>query len=340
MDTRTLPKIELHAHLNGSISTTTMEKLIHLKRCNFSSEAFADIEHLIRSDQRDLAACFRLFGCIYKLVDDLDAVELITWDILEEFEADGVVYLELRSTPKAYPGTTKRQYIETVLRVMNEYQKNHSMLCRFIVSIDRTKRVQEALENINLAAEFKGRGVVGIDLCGDPTKGNVAELLPLLQHAKEQGLKMTLHTAEVDNAEESQQLLGLLPDRIGHGTFLDYKLLDPAYRHIPVEICLTSNILCKTVTTIDDHHLQHIMEAKQPVCICTDDSGIFDTTLSKEWALAISSGHLRADNVSDILLRTTEYTFLESDEKKCLRDLVESRLAAAHMPTHPCKTPM
>lgn len=91
--------------------------------------------------------------------------------MLRDFDNDGVVYLELRTTPREFKetGLTKAQHIEAVLDSINDYNaSSSSMKTYLILSIDRRDAPEKAQECINLATQYQGRGVVGVDLCGDP----------------------------------------------------------------------------------------------------------------------------------------------------------------------------
>ncbi|NP_001277741.1 adenosine deaminase-like protein isoform c [Mus musculus] len=92
------------------------------------------------------------------------------------------------------------------------------------MAIDRRGGPTIARETVELAKEFflsTENTVLGLDLSGDPTIGQANDFLEPLLEAKKAGLKLALHLAEIPNREkENQMLLSLLPDRIGHGTFL------------------------------------------------------------------------------------------------------------------------
>lgn len=169
---RELPKVELHAHLNGSVSFETIEKLIARK-------PHLNIEHdmtAIRSGQRrTLDECFRVFKVIHQLVDTEEDILMVAKDVINEFAADGVKYLELRSTPReeAKTGLTKRRYVETVLEAVQQCKNDGVDIdVRFLVAVDRRNGTQVAMETVKLAEEFMLSTdglVVGLDLSGDPT---------------------------------------------------------------------------------------------------------------------------------------------------------------------------
>ena len=69
--------------------------------------------------------------------------------------------------------------------------------CTVILSIDRRENTEQALETVRLAAEHRQRGVVGIDLSGNPSIGEWGTWEPALQVARQAGLKITLHAGEV-----------------------------------------------------------------------------------------------------------------------------------------------
>jgi hypothetical protein len=90
-----LPKIELHAHLNGSFRETTLKSLYEEK-----------YQRTLQLPQtRTTEDCFNIFALIHRLVDNVKAIKKITSEVIEDFAAENVVYLELRTTPKTNPLT-------------------------------------------------------------------------------------------------------------------------------------------------------------------------------------------------------------------------------------------
>ncbi|XP_047453138.1 adenosine deaminase-like protein [Mugil cephalus] len=295
-----LPKVELHAHLNGSVSFQTIEKLI-------SRKPHLNIEHSMtaigKGQRRTLDECFEVFKVIHKLVDTEEDILMVATDVIREFAADGVKYLELRSTPREEKdtGLTKRSYVETVIKAIQQCKEEGVDIdVRFLVAIDRRNGTEVAMETVKLAEDFMLSSdglVVGLDLSGDPTVGHGKYLIPALQKAKNSGLKLSLHLSEVPSQlEESDLLLNLPPDRIGHGTFLhpevggSQSVVDKVLKNnIPLELCLTSNVKGQTVPSYSKHHFKYWYQLGHPSVICTDDKGVFCTDLSQEYHLAAST---------------------------------------------------
>ncbi|KAM6960780.1 N6-Methyl-AMP deaminase [Aplochiton taeniatus] len=327
---RKLPKVELHAHLNGSVSVETIEKLINRK-------PHLNIEHCMTAirngQQRTLDECFQVFKVIHQLVDTEEDILMVANDVIREFAADGVKYLELRSTPREEKksGLTKRRYVETVLEAIRQCKdEGVDIDVRFLVAVDRRNGIEVAMETVKLAEEFMLSSdgvVVGLDLSGDPRVGHGKDLLPALQLAKNSGLKLALHLSEVPTQlEESELLLNLPPDRIGHGTFLhpevggSQNLVEKVVQNkIPLELCLTSNVKGQTVPSYSKHHFQYWYQLGHPCVICTDDKGVFSTELSQEYQLAATTFGLSQEAMWNHSLQAIDCTFASLPLKQQLK---------------------
>lgn len=187
-----LPKIELHAHLNGSIRESTLVELARERSVSLPSKLLQhEAEHhdpdkealFFNTKTRSLEECFEIFAYIPKCVDDIAALKRITQEVLEDFAHDNVVYLELRTGPKVLlldhdkpelGYCSKRQYLTTILNCMSMFERQEQaryddevgssgneqnptrlpLIPRLIVSVDRSGTPEQAEENINLALEM------------------------------------------------------------------------------------------------------------------------------------------------------------------------------------------
>lgn len=138
---------------------------------------------------------FPLFSrYIYALCNDLQSLIYTANSVLKDFQDDGVVYLELRTTPRGIPAAniSKELYIETILDCIKASNASNVMKTNLILSVDRRNDLPTALDVINLADKYRNQGVVGVDLCGDPAVGDVSLFTPAFELAKSKGLKMTM----------------------------------------------------------------------------------------------------------------------------------------------------
>ncbi|NXU47498.1 ADAL protein, partial [Turnix velox] len=319
---------ELHAHLNGCISSDTMKKLMAQKPYLQIQNGMTVID---KGKKRTLEECFQMFQIIYQITTSPEDILLITKDVIKDFADDGVKYLELRSTPRDEnsTGMTKRMYIETVLEGIKQCKEEGLDIdVRLLIAINRSSGLAVAKQTVKLAEEFllSSNGVVvGLDLSGDPTVRRGQDFLEPLSEAKKAGLKLALHLSEVPNLEEETKiLLGLPPDRIGHGTFLNLGseelVLLVQKNQIPIEFCMTSNIKTQTVPSCDKHHFGFWYKMGHPAVLCTDDKGIFATELSQEYELAARTFHLTRSQMWDLSYESINYIFAPSEVKSQLRE--------------------
>ncbi|KAF9234939.1 Metallo-dependent hydrolase [Melanogaster broomeanus] len=285
-----LPKAELHAHLNGSIPLHTLQGLAD-KYSPSAAELGIDITTTVATLQSgftltEISDFFTLFPAIY-------ALTATPCSSRRSYPRPGFVfnqsapdcsYIELRTTPRATVHMDREQYLGTVLQEIKSFPGRAAL----IISVDRRMSETDVEECVNLAIKLRNEGdpVVGLDLCGDPLKGDVGMFKRHFKRAKEAGLGLTVHIAETPaNTEaESHALLACHPDRLGHATFLTEE-----HQYKPcIEICLSSNLLCKTVPSLEAHHIRYYLANNHPVVICTDDTLPFRTTLLAEYALLLA----------------------------------------------------
>jgi len=189
---------------------------------------------------------------------------------------DGVVYLELRTTPRAFPKESldKAAYVEHVLNAIDiAQQKYPSIQARLILSIDRRDTLVEANEVVALATRFRARGVVGVDLCGDPTKGDVSLFTTAMKTAKASELNITVHFAEAEcsaSETELQTIMSWEPDRLGHVIHVpdNVKRQIASRKGIGLELCLSCNVQAKMIMgSFDAHHFGEWWQVDGPVVI-------------------------------------------------------------------------
>lgn len=147
------------------------------------------------------------------------------------------------------------------------------MTTKLILSVDRRNSEQEAIDVVNLALKYRSEGVVGIDLCGDPAKGDVSIFRGAFKRAKDEGLKITLHFAEAPQSStdiELRTLLSYEPDRIGHVINVPDTIREVIInRKIGLELCLSCNVHAKMITgTFGDHHFGYWRDKGCPVVLC------------------------------------------------------------------------
>lgn len=323
-----LPKIELHAHLTGSVRDSTVIELLktELKDKNWDDERIElEMAKYRIAPDKTMDQCFQIFGLLHRLLKKKENLIRVTREILSDFREENTVYLELRTTPRnIYDDSeklvlSKRDYIETIVNEIKLFEaSNNSMITRLILSVDRTKGYEDALDTVQLCKEMYGKYIVGIDFSGNPLVSSFQNYDGIFKYIKENGLKCTVHIAEFwEDPDLDYILKQIRPDRIGHAVCLnaDYQkyLLD---KPIAIEICPTSNLLTKLVNSIDEHPFNEFWSVNKsyPLVICTDDRGMFNTSQTREQYLICQAFKLSLQDIHSLNRRCLEFIFDRSSD--------------------------
>ncbi|EED21554.1 adenosine deaminase, putative [Talaromyces stipitatus ATCC 10500] len=354
--TKCLPKIELHAHLSGSITRQCLHEIWLCKKAQDPSFAVEDPWVLMPPGKINygLDIFFDVFSkSIYNLVNDAETILYTTKSVLNDFRADGVRYLELRTTPReirdeyGHVLISKDEYVNIVLKGIREFDHEQrkdnkpmdTMSIYLILSIDRGHDTTSSAEEVvNIAIRHRNNiaypsnpTIVGIDLCGNPLKGAVSIFRSAFQRAKEHHLGTTIHFAETiySNENVSQELETLLsfePDRLGHVIHVPDEIKEKiAAKKIALELCMSCNVHAKMIHGggFEDHHFGYWWKRTEcAIALCTDDVGFFCSPVSQEYLLASEHFGLGREELIALCERGVDSIFGGEEEKTRMRRLL------------------
>ncbi|KAF1814255.1 adenosine deaminase [Eremomyces bilateralis CBS 781.70] len=317
--TKALPKIELHAHLSGSISRKTLHQIWITRRESDPSFELEDPLTALPPEktEMDVKSFFPIFDdYIYSLLSTPSAVTHAVTSVLRDFLADGVRYIELRTTPRKSETMSAEEYIQTVLQAISDWHlsrgfqppedsANPRIRAKLIISLDRRYDELRVQTVIGYAIKYRSQGIVGIDLCGHPQHPIDQEVLRhAFRRAAEAGLAVTVHFAETPASASRPELEFLLSKdvgarRLGHVCRVPEDLREQIISEgRGVEMCLSCNVMAKlTDGGFPGHHFKDWWErdgggeslnagqARAKVTLCTDDVGVFGSPLSNEFLI-------------------------------------------------------
>ena len=277
--TKRLPKIELHAHLTGSITPQCLHEIWMQRKLSEPDLALEDPLRVLSKDQRwNIVTFFPVFSqYIYELCSTPASILYSTNAVLQDFKDDGVVYLELRTTPRSSASISKDDYVASILDCIRNFADRAAMPTYLILSIDRRNTAVQAMETVDLAIKYRSKGVVGVDLCGDPSKGDVSIFREAFVKAKSHDLKIALHFAEISGQGlelELNTLLSYQPHRLGHVIHVSESIKREIVRRgIGVELCVSCNVQAQmTEGGVGDHHFGSWKDSSCPIALCVSDS--------------------------------------------------------------------
>ena len=321
-----IPKIELHAHLNGCIRSSTFRQLLSSSTDQIRLDKL-DGEFSHGDTHSRMANVFEKFTLLRSCVTNLDDICRITRETLEDFIDDHVMYAELRTRPRSFQNGTipSSSYIETILETMKKYEEN--ICSRLILSIDRTQTLEQAMETLKLA-ENNRTYIVGLDLSGDPNVKTFERFRPVFDLAKQINLSTTIHIGELpdqDCLNENNSIIDYKPTRLGHFNFRTNEQEQRVIKEkIPLELCPTSNSLTMNLSNLKQHHFDVFYKSKHPLTICTDDSGLMNCCLSSEIYQIVETFYLTKNDLYEFIFQACNLMFDKNMIEICQNKLKNS----------------
>jgi adenosine deaminase len=333
---RSLPKVELHRHLEGSLRIETLMDIasvhdIHIDgtRALRSSVQIADDDAHTYENFLSKFVALRQFYCSPEII------ERLAREAVEDASKDNIRYLELRFTPGTLSWTGKfslNDVIDWVISGAQAGQDAYGVMTRLIVSINRHDSIKLAEQVAHLAIMRKDKGIVGLDLAGNEVGFSAMPFAGIFKEASQDGLEVTVHAGEWDGAANIIEAIEKISaTRIGHGVRVgeDQRAVALAKeRAIPFEVCLTSNHQSGVVPSLSEHPLTRLLDLDLNITINTDDPSISNITLGYEYYLVCEQLGLPLSVVQERIIAAAQAAFLPVTEKQILVDKLRTELSA------------
>jgi len=283
MDWTKLPKVELHLHLDCSLSYEVVSQIdpsitLEEYRTNFIAPAKCV----------DLADFLARAPSSYPLMQTEEQLRLVTLDVFEQLRRDNVLYAEIRYAPLLHieKGLSARKVVASVEAATAQAVRSTGIEARLILLTLLGFSAAQSLETVHLVEDFRGTYVAGFDIA-DTAENPIDAHIAAFQYARDKDIPCTAHAGEErgpDNVWETLQHFA--PSRLGHGvrSIEDPVLLEHLRQHqIHLEVCPTSNVQTNVFDTYADHPIDKLHRAGISVGVNTDSRTLVNITLSQEY---------------------------------------------------------
>lgn len=295
MDLKTLPKVELHCHLEGCFSLETAREVGRTLHLDVPADADAfRRDWLITEPMNSLETALKKFDNIQAIWSSPELIQRLTFEACEYAKQQGIKILELRYSPNFIAGGSQELDFETVHRCILaglEQANDLELAVGLIGIVQKTLSTKEAEYTTDFIIENKDT-IVGIDLADQDIGFEVRRFAPMLEKARASGLRVTTHSGEekVPGAAQHVRLAieELGAERIGHGIHIieDPQVIEfVKQQRVLLEVCPTSNWLTNAVPSTAVHPIRRLMDLGVRVSINSDDPGLFDIDLCHEYEL-------------------------------------------------------
>ncbi len=326
---QSLPKVELHRHLEGAIRPATILDLFRKNRREYLDTPLREILPCIQitGSERSLADFLAKFEFFMPCIQTASDISRITAEAVEDCAADGIVYAELRFSPAFIRRLTGLSYSAAVEAVIRGARGARGIDVSFILVVPQPEGERVAWDTVRLAADYMSDGVSGVDVADDTRVLGLEEYVRPMAWARANGLGVTVHAGEAEgplSVRTAVEQLGAT--RIGHGVrsiesdaAIDM-LID---RGVLLEVCPTSNVHTQATSSIRDHPLPALIERGAAVCINTDDPGISNITLTGEYELVCEAFGLTRADLALMNMRAAECAFASRERRAALLSRLE-----------------
>jgi adenosine deaminase len=332
---RSIPKVDLHRHLEGSLRFSTLRELARSEAMDLPPTAeLRSMVQIQAGEPLTFENFLSKFSTLRLFYRSPEIITRITREAIADAAADHVVYLELRFTPVALSkaqGYSLAQVMDWVIEGARDAQAEYGIAARLIASINRHESPALAAQVSYLAAERIDEGIVGLDLAGNEADFSAEPFAEILKNARRNGLHLTVHAGEWGSGDNIAQAISLFKaDRIGHGIrILESPLaIDLALQEkTPLEVCITSNFQSGAVSPAECHPITRMAELGLNVTINSDDPGISQITLADEYRLACEGCKWPLSALQNRVIAAANASFLPAAEKENLARLLAARFS-------------
>jgi len=296
-----LPKAELHLHLEGSVEPETLHELD-------PATSVEEFRALYRYENFD--AFLKAFGAIGKRLRSPEDYGHITRRLLERLASQNVQYAEIIIAAGVV--LWKEQEFAPIFEAIRSAAEGSPVEVRWIFDAVRQFGVDAARRVAEWAVERRDEGVVALGIGGSEERGPAEWFCEVFGFAKASGLHLVTHAGESMGPESIRAALQIGAERIGHGIAAarDERLMrELIARDIPLEVCITSNLVTGVVPRLEDHPVRRLYDAGVPVILNTDDPAMFGCTLTGEYELAGSAFGFSEQELRGIAENAFRYRF-------------------------------
>lgn len=285
MNLRTLPKVELHLHLDCSLSYKAVSRLVP----GVTPEDYAR-DYVAPARCTSLADFLARAPMGFRIMQTEDALRLVTEDLFEQLAEDGVVYAEIRFAPLLHilNGLGPERVVSVVERAVEQLSRETGIEAGVILCTLRHFTEEQSMATARLVKEFRGSRIVALDIAGDEAGFPLDAHESAYRYAREHGLARTAHAGEACGPESVWETLRLLdPQRIGHGTrsYEDPRLVEHLrQRGIHLEMCPSSNVqIIPSIECWEQHPIDRLYRAGVSLSVSTDTRMLTPATLLGEY---------------------------------------------------------
>jgi adenine deaminase len=331
---RTMPKTELHIHIEGSLEP---ELIFELARRNGVALAYPDVDSLRRAYAfTDLQSFLDIYyagaSVLLKEADFFD----MAMAYFRRAAADGVVHAELFFDPQTH--TDRGVSFETVIRGLSRAretaQRELGLSSALILCFLRHLSEEAAFETLEEALPWRDH-FVGVGLDSSELGHPPEKFAKVFARCRELGLRLVAHAGEEGPPAYVWSALDVLKvERIDHGVraLEDADLVQRLARdRVPLTVCPLSNVKLRVFDRLSDHNLGQLLASGLVATVNSDDPAYFGGYLHQNFVETFAAlPALQAPQAYTLARNSIEASFADASAKARWIDQLDARFASFH----------
>lgn len=321
---QTMPKVELHLHLEGAFTFEFLFDLIEKYGGDPTVKTVQDLEK--RFVFRDFPHFIQTWIWKNRFFRETADFENSTYFTLKNLHEQNVIYVEAFYSPWDFltSGLAIEAITEATLAAIKRAKEDFGIECVLIADINRDLGWETGIDRLKQVLPYREQGVIGIGLGGSEQKFPPEPFQNVYKIARDSGLHVVAHAGEAAGPKSVWGAIEKLRvQRIGHGvrSVEDPKLVDRLReKQIPLEVCPVSNLKTGVFPSLEQHPIKYFFENGLFVTINSDDPAMFGTTITEEFLLLHEQLNFSLDNIKKLALNGARASFLPEKEKAELLD--------------------
>ncbi|MFP4208914.1 MAG: adenosine deaminase [Wenzhouxiangella sp.] len=322
----TLPKVELHLHIEGSLEP---ELMFTLAKRNGVALPWDSVDAVRKAYQfSDLQSFLDVYYAgAGVLLTEQDFYDL-TWAYLQRCHDDRVRHTEIFFDPQTHTdrGVAFETIIRGITRALDAGRDQLGITSQLILCFLRHLSAEAAMATLEQALPWKERIIaVGLD---SSEKGNPPEKFQaVFNRARAEGFLTVAHAGEEGPATYIRQALDLLRvERIDHGVRCTE---DPALverlvaEQVPLTVCPLSNVKLCVFDRLENHNLKALLDQGLCVTMNSDDPAYFGGYIGENFQATARALDLDLDDIEQLARNAIQAAFVDAERRSELHAEVE-----------------
>ncbi|RYY74163.1 MAG: adenosine deaminase [Gammaproteobacteria bacterium] len=322
-----MPKAELHLHLDGALSPELMFTLAQRNKVELPYKSVAEIEaaYQFTSLQSFLDLYYQGASVLNLEQDFYD----LTTDYFLKCKADNIRHTEISFDPQTHTerGIAFETIISGILRAMSDAKEKWNISSLLIMDFLRHLSEESAIKTLAEALPWKDK-IIAVGLDSSELGHPPSKFTRVFEQARAEGFRVVAHAGEEGPPEYIWEAINLLKvERIDHGVRCDEDARLMEYlrtSQIPLTVCPLSNVRLCVYNNMKQHNIFKLMDAGLRVMINSDDPTYFGGYLNDNYFALADAFPLTRAQALQLAHNSFTASFISDQKKQAFVDELEA----------------